>query len=422
MADLPPNVPIERRRKRRMPATEVLKYIGPGFLVTVGFIDPGNWAANMAAGSHYGYALLWMVTLGTAALILLQHNAAHLGIVTGLCLSEASATYFKPWASRTLIVTAVLASISTALAEVLGTAIGLNMLCGLPLPIGATLAAGVAAAMLLTHTYRRLEQWILGFVSLVGIAFLVELSYVHLDWGRAASSWVTPNIPEGSVPIILSVLGAVVMPHNIYLHSEIIQSRRWHLHGEEVIDAKLKYEFIDTLAAMLVGWAINSAMILVAAAVFFKHGVIVTELPQAHDALQPLLGDAAATVFALALVFAGYASSMTAGMAGASMLAGMSKKPMDLSEPRSRVGALITLLVPLPIIFILQDPFRGLLWSQVALSLQLPFTILPLVLLTSSKKVMGRFANVGWVKLLLWAVAFAVLALNLMLLVQVFLE
>jgi manganese transport protein len=401
-----------------MPATEVLKYIGPAFLVTVGFIDPGNWATNMAAGSQYGYALLWVVTLGTIMLVLLQHNAAHLGIVTGLCLSEASATFFRPWMSRILLVTAIGASVATAFAELLGTAIGLNMLFGLPLSLGAVLTAGLASTMLLTNTYRRLEQWILGFVSLVGLAFLVELSLVHIAWGTAAQASLTPSVPAGAQLIILGVLGAVVMPHNIYLHSEIIQSRHWNLRGEEVIGAKLRYEFIDTLAAMLVGWAINAAMILVGAAVFFKHGVVITELPQAHDALQPLLGEAAATIFALALIFAGYASSMTAGMAGASMLAGMSKKPMELSEKRSRTGALITLLAPLPAIFLLQDPFRGLVGSQVLLSLQLPFTVLPLVILTSSRRVMGKFANAGWERILLWAVVAAVVSLNLLLVAQ----
>jgi len=405
-----------------MPATEVLKYIGPGFLVTVGFIDPGNWATNMAAGSQYGYALLWIVTLGTIMLVFLQHNAAHLGIVTGLCLSEASATFFRPWVSRFLLVTAIGASVATAFAEILGTAIGLNMLFGLPLTVGAILAAGVASAMLLTNTYRRLEQWILGFVSLVGLAFLAELSFVHIDWGIAAEAAVTPSVPTGAQAIVLGVLGAVVMPHNIYLHSEIIQSRRWNQRGDEVIGARLRFEFIDTLAAMLVGWAINVAMILVAAAVFFKHGLLITELPQAHDALQPLLGDAAATIFALALLFAGYASSMTAGMAGASMLAGMSKRAMDLSEKHSRAGALITLLVPLPVIFLVGDPFRGLIGSQVLLSLQLPFTVLPLVILTSSKKVMGQYANAGWERVLLWAVVAAAVSINLLLVLELLVE
>jgi len=224
-------------------------------------------------------------------------------------------------------------------------------------------------------------------------------------------------VNSDSILIAMAMLGAVVMPHNIYLHSEIIQSRRWNLRGEDVIGAKLKYEFIDTLAAMLVGWAINSAMILVAAAVFFKHGILVTELPQAHDALQPLLGEAAATVFALALVAAGYASSITAGMAGASIVAGMTKRPMDLAEPRSQVGAMVTLFAPLPIIFLLADPFAGLLWSQVVLSVQLPFTIAPLILLTSSRKVMGHFANSRAERIILSLIGLAVIALNVLLLI-----
>jgi NRAMP (natural resistance-associated macrophage protein)-like metal ion transporter len=277
---------------------ELFKYLGPGFLVTVGFIDPGNWAANVAAGSNYGYSLLWMVTLSTLMLILLQHNAAHLGIVTGLCLSEACAKYFGRGVSGWLLGSAVGASVSTALAEVLGTAIGLNMLFGLPLAAGAFLSSGLVLYMIFSNSYPRLEKWILGFVSLIGIAFLLELSMVKIPWSEAARAWVVPSLPAGSLPVVMSVLGAVVMPHNLFLHSEVIQSRQWNLQGEEVIQKQLKFEYADTLVAMLVGWAINSTMILVAASVFHTHGVVVTELPQAQATLKPLLGNAAAVIFA----------------------------------------------------------------------------------------------------------------------------
>jgi manganese transport protein len=399
-------------------ALEILKYIGPGFLVTVGFIDPGNWAANVAAGAEYGYALLWMVTLSTLMLILLQHNAAHLGIATGLCLSEASTRHLGRWKSRLFLSSAMAAAVSTALAEILGAAIGLNMLFGLPLGIGVLLAALSSAFMLFSNSYKRLERWIIGFVSLIGIAFLFELSLVQLDWTRAAAGWVVPSVPQGSLPIIMSVLGAVVMPHNIFLHSEVIQSRQWNLEGDEVIQKQLKYEFLDTLSAMAVGWAINSAMILVAASVFHANHITVTELPQAEATLRPLLGNSAAIVFAIALVLAGFASSITAAMAGGSIFAGMFMEPFDLNDSHSRIGVVITLTGALLAVFLLSDPFRGIIWSQIILSIQLPWTIFGLISLTSSRKVMGKFVNKASGKVLLWGTAAVVSFLNIMLLLQ----
>jgi len=400
-------------------AFEILKYIGPGFLVTVGFIDPGNWAANMAAGSRYGYALLWMVTLATLMLIILQHNAAHLEIVTGLCLSEASTKFMRKRVSRPLLATAVIAAVFTALAEILGSAIGLNMLTGLPLLPGAGLTVAFVLFMLFSNSYKRLERWIIGFVSLIGLAFLFELSLVQLDWTEAATGWVMPSFPSGSIPVIMSVLGAVVMPHNIFLHSEVIQSRQWNLEGEEAIKQQMKYEFTDTLSAMAAGWAINSAMILVAAAVFFSKGVTVTDLSQAQETLRPLLGNSAAAVFALALLFAGISSSVTAAMAGGSIFAGIFQEPFDLKDSHSRAGILITLLAGLGMLFFLGDPFTGLIWSQVLLSVQLPFTIFGLIYLTSSGRVMGQYANTRNEKLFLWSVAAVVSALNVLLLVQI---
>jgi len=240
-------------QKPRLMALDFFKYIGPGLLVTVGFIDPGNWASNVAAGANYGYTLLWMVTLSTIMLILLQHNAAHLGIATGLCLSEASSKFLKPWLSRSVLSSAVLAAVSTALAEVLGGAIALNMLFNIPLKIGSVLVLGTVLWMLYTNSYRKLEKYIIAFVSLIGLSFVFELSLVHIEWDKAFIAWVTPSFPSGSMMIIMSVLGAVVMPHNLFLHSEIIQSRQWNLKDEKVIKYQLKYEFYDTLFSMIIG-------------------------------------------------------------------------------------------------------------------------------------------------------------------------
>ena len=289
----------------RLGGLEILKYIGPGLLVTVGFIDPGNWASNLAAGADYGYTLLWMVSLSTVMLIILQHNVAHLGIATGLCLSEATMTYIRPKYAKMILWTAMGASVSTSLAEILGGAIALEMLFGIPVRIGAILTTVFVCIMLFTNSYRVIERWIIAFVSIIGLSFIYELSLVHIDWGEAVLAWVTPSFPKGSMVVIMSVLGAVVMPHNLFLHSEVIQSRQWNLEDDKVIRRQLRYEFWDTFLSMMIGWAINSAMILLAAATFFKSGSTVNELQDASALLQPLLGNNAAVIFAVALLFAG---------------------------------------------------------------------------------------------------------------------
>jgi len=407
---------LRGREPQPRAALEFLRYIGPGILVTVGFIDPGNWASNVAAGSGYGYPLLWVVTLSTLMLILLQHNAAHLGIATGLCLSEASSEYLPIWLARILQFSAVGAGISTALAEILGAAIALKLLFRLPLPIGGAITVAFALWALMTNSYGKLEKGIIAFVSLIGISFLFELSLVDIPWKEAARGWVIPTIPHGSMLIVMSVLGAVVMPHNLFLHSEVIQSRQWNLQNEAVIRKQLRFEWMDTVFSMSVGWAINSAMVLLAAATFFAGRVQVTELEQASRLLRPLLGNAAAIVFAVALLFAGLSSTVTAGMAGGSIMAGIFREPYNIKDRHSRFGVFLTLGLGCVIIFFIKDPFRGLIVSQMLLSVQLPVTIVCQILLTSSKKVMGPFANTPLDKMALWTIALIVTVLNLMLL------
>ncbi|NJC89240.1 MAG: divalent metal cation transporter [Desulfuromonas sp.] len=404
--------------KFRAVASDVLKYIGPGLLVTVGFIDPGNWATNTAAGAGYGYQLLWMVTLSTAMLILLQHNAAHLGIATGSCLSEAATLHLPPLVSRSLLGSAVVAACATATAELLGAAIALNMLFNLPLTIGVILVTALVLWLLFGTAYRRLERYIVGFVSLIGLSFIYELSLVSIDWEVAARGWVTPCIPHGSLPIVMGVLGAVVMPHNLFLHSEIIQSRQWNREDEALIVHQLKYEFLDTLFSMGIGWAINSAMILMAAATFYAHQLPVSELSQAEAMLRPLLGNSAAVVFACALLFSGISSSLTAGMAGGSIVAGIFGEPFNSSDIHTRFGILITLVIGGGAVFFIADPYRGLIYSQILLSVQLPWTIFLQIYLTSSRKVMGKHANTLFGNLLLWGIGAVVTALNVMLLID----
>jgi len=410
---------IDRKDYRpKFGGLEILKFLGPGLLVTVGFIDPGNWASNLGAGAQFGYTLLWMVTLSTIMLIMLQHNVAHLGIATGLCLSEATTKYMKPRYSISVLVTAILASISTSLAEILGGAIALQMLFNIPIRAGAILVVVFVLIMLFTNGYQMIEKWIIAFVSVIGLSFLYELSLVNIDWDSAIKSWVTPSFPKGSMVIIMSVLGAVVMPHNLFLHSEIIQSRQWNLQDEKTIKKRLNYEFLDTLISMLIGWAINSAMILLAAATFFQAGTMVTELQQAKSLLDPLLGIHAGVVFAVALLFSGIASTITSGMAAGSIFSGIFSEPYDIKDNHSRLGITISFIVALLIIFVISNPFSGLIYSQMILSIQLPITIFVQVWLTSSEKVMGKYKNTKLDKMVLYLIGGIVTALNIALFIS----
>jgi len=400
---------------------DIFKYIGPGLLVTVGFIDPGNWASNLAAGADFGYALLWMVTLSTIMLILLQHNVAHLGIATGLCLSEAATVHMKPRYSKLLLVSGMGASISTSLAEILGGAIALNMLFDVPIRAGALLVMIFVLIMLFTNSYKAIEKWIIAFVSIIGLSFLYELSLVNIDWNSAMVGWVTPSFPKGSMLVIMSVLGAVVMPHNLFLHSEVIQSRQWNREDETVIKKQLKYEFFDTLMSMLIGWAINSAMILLAAATFFQTKTPVSELQQANYLLTPLLGNNAAIVFAVALLFSGIASTTTSGMAAGTIFAGMYSEPYDIKDNHSRMGVGISLIIAFLIILLISNPFKGLIISQMILSIQLPITIFSQVYLTSSEKVMGKYKNRAFTRFVLYSLGAVVSMLNVALFISFFL-
>jgi manganese transport protein len=409
-----------KNHKPTFGALKILKYIGPGLLVTVGFIDPGNWASNIAAGADFGFTLLWMVTLSTIMLIILQHNVAHLGIATGLCLSEAATMHTPPWISRSILGTAMLASVSTSLAEILGGAIALQMLFHIPIPAGAILVVIFVTVMLFTNSYALIEKIIIAFVSIIGLSFLYELSLVDIDWVQAGISWVVPSIPKGSILIIMSVLGAVVMPHNLFLHSEIIQSRQWNLEDESVIKKQLDYEFVDTLVSMLIGWAINSSMIILAAATFYTKGVHVNELQQAQTMLGPLLGNNAGVVFAIALLFAGIASTITSGMAGGSIFSGLFSEPYDIKDNHSRLGIAISLITALLLIFVIGNPFKALIISQMILSIQLPFTIFLQIYLTSSRKVMGKYVNSKSTTVLMLIIGSIVTFLNILLFISFF--
>lgn len=403
---------LKKTHRPTLEARRFLKYIGPGILVTVGFIDPGNWSANLAIGSTYGNSLLWVVTLGTIMLIILQHNVAKLGIVSELCLAEAATVYLKPSISKPILFTAMIASIATALAEILGSAIALNMLFHIPIILGSILTGIFCIWLVTTNSYKIMEKWIIGFVSLIGLSFLFELTLPHINWSSILTGWIVPSFPHGSLLLIMAVLGAVVMPHNLFLHSEIIHSKYWNKTSKQKLGKQMKYEFFDTFFSMLAGWLINSAMIIVAASTFFDNKIQVNELQQAVSMLKPLLGNASSIVFATALLFAGIASTVTAGMAGGTIFAGSYKEIYDIKDIHTKVGTYITYISAILIIFLIHNLFTGLIISQVVLCLQLPFTIFLQIYLTSSTKVMGEYANKKLLKGCLLIIASLITILN----------
>lgn len=397
---------------------ELLKYLGPGFLVTVGFIDPGNWATNIAAGSEFGYTLLWVITLSTLMLIFLQHMSAHLGIVKGECLAESCRRWFPNWANYLFGGSIMAACIATALAEFLGASIGLTILFGFPLYLSAIISGSFILALVTIQKYDQIEHIIISFVSIIGFCYLLELYIVGPEWQAAAKASVIPKLDSSAIFIAMGMLGAVVMPHNIYLHSEVIQKRNWSATTDARKRQLLRYEFLDTLLAMGTGWLINSAMIVVAAAVFFKNEIMVTDVAQAAETLRPLAGGLSELLFAIALVCAGISSSITACLAGGTVFTGFLGKEIDTQKTWFRGGVLLTALPAIIIIMFLSDTYNALIWSQVILSLQLPFTIIPLILLTRSKKVMGEYANGHFENFLLYLCGGIIIFLNILLLLS----
>ena len=369
-----------------------LGFLGPAFLVTVGFIDPGNWATNIEGGSRFGYDLLWVITLSTIMLIVIQHMAAKLGVATGKSLAANIRQRFPAPVSAFLGLTIVLACVATDVAELLGGAIGFNLLLGLPLWLGAMLTVFLEVFLIVSQRYHRLETTIVGFLGIIGLCYLIEIVLVKPDWAVLAPALVVPRVNADSIYVAMGILGAVVMPHNIFLHSNVIHSRKWGISEAEKM-ALLHYEKVDTLSAMLAGWIINSAMIVVAAAVFARNHVTVSSIEQASATLRPLAGPLAGLLFAIALVFSGVGSSVTSSMAEANVITGFLGKPEDPRTVLYRVSVFITAIPSFLIILSGVDTFRILIFSQVVLSIQLPFTLIPLVILCRSRKVMGVFRS-----------------------------
>ncbi|MFH0781385.1 MAG: Nramp family divalent metal transporter [Pseudomonadota bacterium] len=375
-----------------LPFRTILRFLGPGFLVTVGFIDPGNWATNIEGGSKYGYDLLWVITLSTVMLIVIQHMAAKLGIATGKSLAVNIRENFPRPVSYFLGVTIVLACVATDVAELLGGAIGFNLLLGTPLWLGALFTVICEVVLIISQRYHRLEAIIIAFLAIIGICYVIEIIIVKPDWAVLAPALFIPKVDSSSIYVAMGILGAVVMPHNIFLHSNVIHSRSWGT-SEEEKQKLLKYEKIDTTAAMFMGWVVNSAMIIVAAAVFARHGIAVDSIEQASETLKPLAGPVAGFIFAVALVFAGVGSSVTSSMAEVNVITGFLGKPEDPRTFLYKISVFITAIPSFVIILYGMDTFRILIFSQVVLSIQLPFTLIPLLLLCRNRGLMESFRS-----------------------------
>jgi len=393
----------------------LLRFLGPGFLITVGFIDPGNWTTNIAGGSEFGYDLLWVITLSTLMLILIQNMSAKVGIATGMSLAANIRERFPKALSALIGITIVLACVATDVAELLGGAIGFRLLFRVPLWIGALITVILEVFFIVTQRYHKLEKYILSFLGIISICYLIEIFIVNPEWGKIATAIVIPKISQSNIYIAMGILGAVVMPHNIFLHSNVIHSRNWGKTDEEKLKL-LHYEKLDTTLAMILGWAVNSSMIIVAAAVFFKNGVVVDSIQQASDTLKPLAGNLAGLLFAIALVFAGVSSSITSSMAEVNVITAFLGKPED---PKTTLYKIATFITALPSFFIILmgfDTFKILIFSQVVLSLQLPFTLIPLLILCKNEKAMGKLKSSNTEFVLAMVVSAVVIFLNIYLL------
>jgi manganese transport protein len=393
-------------------------FAGPAYLVSVGYMDPGNWATDLEGGARFGYQLLWVLVMSNLMAILLQTLSARMGIVAGRDLAQACReTYPRP-ITLGLWVLCEIAIAACDLAEVLGAAIGLKLLFGLPLLAGVILTASDTLLLLWFSRFgiRAIEGFVLALISVIGICFGIEILLARPDIREIATGLI-PSITDQSLYVAIGILGATVMPHNLYLHSALVQTRRIGSSDRDKRTA-CRFNLVDSVIALNGALFVNAAILIVAASVFFKRGMVVTEIEQAHLLLAPLLGTAAASiVFALALLCAGQSSTLTGTLAGQIVMEGFLNFRM-----RPWLRRLITrmiAIIPAAITILTvgeEGTYKLLILSQVILSMQLPFAVIPLIHFTSDRRRMGSFVNPLWLKAMSWVVAAVIVALNLRLL------
>jgi len=390
-------------------------YLGPAFLVSVGYMDPGNWATSLEAGSRYGYALLWVITLASGVAILMQLLAARLGVATERNLAQLIVERYHGWRAKGLLATAALAMMATDLAEFLGVAVALNMLFDIPLTLAVALTVFDVLLILWLERFgfRWVEMTIIAFVATISLGYVLELTIIQPDMAAVARNALLPNTAitdTTALFIALGIIGATVMPHNIFLHSSQVLTRvRDANHDKRRIYKILKW---DTIGALLAAWMVNSAILITAAGAFHEHGLLITDLDQAYVTLGPLFGEAAALTFAIALLASGIASSTTATLAGQIVFEPLLGQPVNAA--RLRLGLRLVTMIPAIIAILLSAKPLGLLvLSQVILSMQLPFTLIPLILLASNRTLMGDLLAPRWMIALAWLFALLIIALNL---------
>jgi len=389
-------------------------------MVSVGYMDPGNWGTDLAGGSKYGYALLWVILLSNLMAQLLQTLCARLGLVTGKDLAQACRDYYKKPAAMALWVLCEIAIIACDLAEVIGSAVALNLLFRIPLLWGVLITSADVLILLglMQFGFRKLEAIVVTLVATIGACFAYEIWMAQPAWGEVAKGLFIPTMPNSEALFIsLGILGATVMPHNLYLHSAIVQTRITDRSREGLKNA-IKFNTIDTVVALSAAFFVNAAILIMASAVFFGKAPV-EELNQAFELLKPALGGAAATAFAVALLASGQSSTITGTLAGQIVMEGFLRirvKPWV----RRMITRLLALIPAVAVISYTggKDTVNLLVISQVILSMQLSFAIFPLLMFTSDKKKMGEFANPLWLKIVGYAVCAIIASLNVWLLIE----
>jgi manganese transport protein len=392
-------------------------FSGPAYLVSVGYMDPGNWATDIAAGSKFGYRLLWVLVMSNLMAILLQSFSARLGIVTGMDLAQACRSMFSRRVSWALWILAEIAIAACDLAEVLGSAIGLQLLFGMPLLAAVFITALDTFVLLLLHHrgVRLMEAFIITLVLTIGICLAVEVFLSQPQW-QAMAGGLMPSLPgEGALFLAIGILGATVMPHNLYLHSALVQSRRVQ-HTPAGIRQGIRFNTIDSVIALNGALLVNAALLVLAGATFYKAGLFnIAEIQDAHKLLEPLLGHRIAPIaFAVALIAAGQSSTITGTLAGQVVMEGFVHIRLRPLVRRLLTRALAIVPAVLTIIFFGERATGGLLLvSQVVLSLQLSFAVIPLIQVASDRRWMGQYVVSRWMQIAGWVVAGVIATLNL---------
>ena len=406
---------------------KILAFFGPAYLVSVGYMDPGNWATDLAGGSQFGYSLLTVILMSNLMAILLQGLSSKLGIVTGRDLAQACRDHYSRPVSLSLWVLCELAIAACDLAEVIGSAIALNLLFGIPLPMGIGITAlDVLLVLYLQNKgFRLLEALVIALVATVGACFLFEILLSQPPFGEVMRGFIpSKEIVTNSsmLYVAVGILGATVMPHNLYLHSSIVQTRKYEESSEGKREA-VKFAFIDSTLALSIALFINAAILIIAAATFHTSGHSeVAEIQDAYKLLTPLLGAGASTVFALALLASGQNSTLTGTLAGQIVMEGFLN--LRLRPWLRRLITRAIAIVPAALVAVIygeSGTAKLLILSQVILSMQLSFAVFPLVRFTSDKVKMGEFVNPHWLKALAYFVAVVIASLNVWLLFQIFL-